>query len=215
MAELIDVFDANLIAQGSMDRLQAHRDARWHRTFHCWVVNPKALPRLLFQVRSENVANFPGTLDVSAAGHIEAGETVAQGVREVREELGIDFEESQLYPLGDRVEVADQANGQRNREYQAVYLLREARELPDYSPQVEEIAGLLWLQIDDALGLFSGSRDHALATGIMYSTADSAWVAVERNVAMRDFLPRIQHYYLTAAIMADRLVKNQFPLAIS
>ena len=215
MAEQIDIYDANLSPQGSMDRGEAHRDGRWHRTFHCWVVNGSGVPRILFQLRSDEVASFPGMLDVSAAGHIEAGESVAEGVREVREELGIDFDANQLYELGDRVEVADQTNGQRNREYQAVYLLRCDDELSRYQPQVEEIAGLVWLPITDALELFAGTREVAAIEGIKYDPKQEQWIPVQRDVSKGDFLPRIQRYYLTAAIMADRLVAGQFPLAIS
>src|SRR5690348_15694820 len=120
-----------------MERVQAHLAGEWHKTFHCWVVSSAGGGRILFQLRSPSMQNFPNMLDVSAAGHLEAGETVEQGVREVTEELGITFSPPDLAFLGYRVEVADQANGQRNREYQAVYLLRVDKELTDFAPQVE------------------------------------------------------------------------------
>jgi isopentenyldiphosphate isomerase len=215
MAEQIDIFNANLEPHGSMDRVQAHLAGEWHRTFHCWVVSAMPSPRLLFQLRSDEMVNFPGMLDVSAAGHISAGETVAEGVREVREELGVAFDETDLYPLGDRVEVADQTNGQKNREYQSVYLLRLDTDLTDYDPQVEEVAGLMWIELADALRLFSGGVSGAQMTGIKYDRVQGAWLPFEKAVTESDFLPRIQRYYLTAAIMADRLIAGQLPLAIS
>jgi isopentenyldiphosphate isomerase len=215
MAESIDIYNANLDPAGSMDRGKAHMDGRWHRTFHCWVVNPADEPRILFQVRSDAMVNFPGMLDVSAAGHILAGESLSDGVREVREELGVAFDEGMLHALGDRVEVADQANGQKNREYQSVYLLLLHEELAAYEPQVEEIAGLVWLGIGDGLRLFAGDCPDAEVRGIKYDASAKAWRDTVRTVTSSDFLPRIQRYYLTAAIMADRLVKGQFPLAIS
>jgi isopentenyldiphosphate isomerase len=88
MAELIDIFDANLAPIGTMERAQAHKEGRWHRTFHLWIMVPNTVPQLLFQLRSPHVENYPSMLDVTAAGHLEAGEEVIQGMREVEEELG-------------------------------------------------------------------------------------------------------------------------------
>lgn len=213
MSEMIDIYDANLAPLGTMERMEAHLQAKWHRTFHCWVVNGSEPARILFQVRSARMLNFPSMLDVSAAGHLEAGEAVGDGVREVREELGVDFPSSALEFLGDRVEVADQTNGQRNREYQAVYLLRLDRELEAYDPQVEEIAGLVWIDLADGLRLFSGADRTAQARGIVHE--GDGWTPCERVVSMEDFLPRVQRYYLAASVMADRMIKGEYPLAIS
>jgi isopentenyldiphosphate isomerase len=215
MAERIDIFNANLESLGSMDRLEAHLEGQWHQTFHCWVVSGEGGGKLLFQVRSAEVENFPNELDVSAAGHLEAGEIPIDGVREVSEELGIQIDNDNLYKLGYRVEVADQKNGQRNREYQLVYLYRHDAPLSSYSPQVEEVAGLLWVGIQDALALFSGEKAAVQGEGIEYDRRLCSWVPKERLLAVNDFLPRIQNYYLTAAIMGDRMLKLQFPLAIS
>lgn len=215
MPEKIDIYDADLRHLGVMDRKEAHMKGEWHQTFHCWVINGQESGAVLFQVRSPEMVNFPNMLDVSAAGHLEAGETEEQGIREVREELGIPLEMKSLYRLGYRVEVADQANGQKNREYQAVYLLRLDKPFSEYHPQVEEISGLVWLGLRDGLELFSGAREHATVSGIRWNASDSQWVPISREVTTDDFLPRIQHYYLTVHIMAERLLENRFPLAIS
>ena len=115
MAETIDIYDANLQHLGKMDRVEAHLKGHWHRTFHCWVVNGEGEGRILFQHRSAEMVNFPNMFDVSAAGHLEAGENVEQGIREVSEELGIPTSMDALHSLGYRVEVADQSNGQLNK----------------------------------------------------------------------------------------------------
>ncbi|SRR6266545_1476720 len=215
MAETIDIYDANLQHLGKMDRVEAHLKGHWHRTFHCWVVNGEGEGRILFQHRSAEMVNFPNMFDVSAAGHLEAGENVEQGVREVSEELGIPTSMGALHSLGYRVEVADQSNGQLNREYQAVYLLRLDAPLSEYRPQVEEVSGLFWLTISDGLKLFAGSSTSATMEGILYDKSSQQWEQSARVVTEKDFLPRIQKYYLTACIMGERLIENRFPLAIS
>lgn len=216
MAEFIDIFDANLRHLGKMERTEAHLKGEWHQTFHCWVVNLTVEGgAVLFQLRSSKMVNFPDLLDVSAAGHLGTGEKIEDGIREVTEELGIPVQMSQLYPLGYRIEVADQSNGQRNREFQMVYLIRLDRALTDYKPDPEELAGLFWLSIDSGLELFGGRQTSAHVSGVLFDGDSKQWVSKNRLVTVSDFLPRIQRYYLTILIMADRLREGRMPLGIS
>ena len=217
MAETIDIFNANLEPIGAMERIKAHMEAHWHKTFHCWVVSTVETPNgsLLFQLRSPEMINFPNLLDVSAAGHLEVGEAIEEGIREVSEELGFSIDLGRLYSLGYRVEVADQANGQKNREYQAVYILQSNLRLPGYRPQVEEVTGLIWLDIQDGIKLFSGKVHSVIVSGIRYDKTAAEWQSITKTITLLDFLPRIQNYYLTICIMAERLVEEKFPLSIS
>lgn len=67
---------------------EAHRDGLRHRIVFILVQDPEG--RLLLQKRSDNVAVYPGTWDVSAAGHVDEGETYdAAAQRELQEELGL------------------------------------------------------------------------------------------------------------------------------
>lgn len=216
MAEIIDIYDANLQHQGTMERVEAHMNGQWHQTFHCWVINGNVEDgAVLFQLRSAEMVSFPNMLDVSAAGHLEAGEQVENGIREVSEELGIPITINDMHSLGYRVEVADQSNGQHNREYQAVYIARVDLPLSEYKPQVEEITGLVWVNIKDGMALFTKAAKQISIQGIRYDPETEVWNPVALTVAEKDFLPRIQQYYLTICIMAERLLENRFPIAIS
>lgn len=209
MAENLDIYDANLTHIGVMERTEAHLAGQWHRAFHCWVVSADGV---LFQQRADTVRSHPGLLDVSAAGHLTAGEPVSSGAREVTEELGIEFAEEDLLFLGDRVEVADLANGYRNREFQAVHMLRCDIPLSGYRPDPAEVQALLWLPIAEGYRLFDGSADTLTLTGYTFGPE---WRPFEREVNREAFVPRIQRYYVTALIMAERLLAGQAPLAIS
>jgi len=161
------------------------------------------------------MVNFPSLFDVSAAGHLEAGESTEAGVREVIEELGLDAHDIKLVFLGYRVEVADQSNGQKNREYQAVHMGRLDTPLERYKPQREELAGLYWLPNKDGIDLFTGKQPRASVSGIEYDRAQHHWRASTQTVSIANFVPRIQNYYLTAHVMAERLLEGRFPLVIS
>jgi isopentenyldiphosphate isomerase len=212
--EKLQVFNANLKSQGFEERGKVHMEGLWHKTFHCWLLSKEAGGSILFQLRSMEKKSYPNLLDISAAGHLVDNEDVADGIREVSEELGIDIHFKDLYSLGYRVEV-DDAESAKNREYQAVYIGEVNKSLQDFTPQVAEVSGLVWLRIEDALSLFDGKRDIATVNGISYNRETQTWDRIERCVSVDDFIPRLQKYYLTIAIMADRYMKGQFPLAIS
>ena len=213
--EKVKIFNASLKEQGFEDRNKVHQEGLWHKTFHCWIVSSVNGGSLLCQLRSKEKKSYPDMLDISAAGHLIDNEEDVDGIREISEELGIEIPYSSLYSLGYRVEADDTENGQKNREYQSVYLAKTDKALCQFKPQVEEVSGLIWLKIDDALKLFDKKISSANVEGISYNKGTSSWEIVNRDITVSDFIPRIQNYYLTISIMADRLMKNQFPLSIS
>lgn len=97
MIEFITIVDHRRKKIGLKSRADVHRDGDWHETFHCWMTDRD---RLLLQLRSDTKADFPALFDITAAGHLAAGETVRDGVREIQEELGLELTLDQLTPLG-------------------------------------------------------------------------------------------------------------------
>ena len=87
--ELIDVLLPDGTPAGiRKTKDEIHRDGDWHRSVHVWITTPGGL--LLLQRRSLEKENHPGLWDISAAGHLSAGEdSIAAAVREVEEEIGL------------------------------------------------------------------------------------------------------------------------------
>ena len=94
--ELIDIFDRNWNPTGEiLEKNEAERQGKWHRAAHIWIVNPRG--ELLLQLRGPDKKLYPNMWDISAAGHVRAGESVIEGgIREMREELGINITADQL-----------------------------------------------------------------------------------------------------------------------
>ena len=68
-------------------REEIHRLGYWHETFHCWFVKKVHNEWMIyFQLRSKEKADYPLLLDITAAGHLLAGETINDGIREIDEE---------------------------------------------------------------------------------------------------------------------------------
>ncbi|KAJ4754347.1 Nudix hydrolase 3 [Rhynchospora pubera] len=68
----------------SKPRSQVHRDGDFHRAAHVWIYS-ESTRELLLQLRGDC-----GLWDISAAGHVSAGESsLPTAMRELEEELGI------------------------------------------------------------------------------------------------------------------------------
>jgi isopentenyldiphosphate isomerase len=152
--ELLDVLDAGGRRVGTKARGAVHRDGDWHRAFHLWVVDAGGV---LLQHRSEAKQAWPGYLDATAAGHLVAGEEVADGLREVREELGVTYAPAELHALG--VHRVDEQDGEgANRELQHVFAVRDDRPLDAWTGfDRAELAGLVRVAAADLPGLVAGA----------------------------------------------------------
>jgi isopentenyldiphosphate isomerase len=124
--ELLDVFDERGRRRGVKRRDEVHRDGDWHLAFHLWVVSPAGV---LLQRRARDKASWPGYLDASAAGHLLAGEAIADGLREAEEELGALYAFDALAPLGVHQVSEEQPGGIVNREHQHVFGVVDDRPL--------------------------------------------------------------------------------------
>ena len=95
--EQLKVFDENYTYLRDENRDKVHHEGLWHETFHCWLVDDQFV---YIQKRSAMKKDFPGLFDITAAGHILSTETVADGIREVEEELGIEVDLTKLHSKG-------------------------------------------------------------------------------------------------------------------
>lgn len=206
--ELFDIYDEDMNHIGIKPRNEVHRDGDWHQVFHCWVIgiDPDGLTFMVLQKRAPNKKIFPNMLDISAAGHLSAGETVADGVRELEEELGLAVTLDDLIPIGRRVS-AKKYNGLIDCEVANVFLLECNQPLAQYNYQADEISGLVKLPIDDGLRLFSGEVDQVIAeaVGLKGETV---------QVTLDDFIPSLDHYGFKAFILAKRYFDGEKHLLI-
>ncbi|MBX5468126.1 MAG: NUDIX domain-containing protein [Firmicutes bacterium] len=207
MAEWLDILDENGTPIGVKEREAVHRDGNWHRTFDCWVIDRRR-PAVLFQCRSLTKSENPGLLDTSAAGHLRAGETWRDGVRELEEELGLVVPPHALVPLGVRVKSA-RYGSRIDNEFQEVFLTGIDRNTVRLTPGPEEVAALAWIGLEEGLAFFSGRCP----------TVRAEWWEVGVRPRWRElppaaFVPAVDRYYLKVFIMAERWLAGKAELAI-
>lgn len=87
-------------------RNQAWANGDWIGTFNLWIVQDDPMPAIIYQQRSSNSSWAPDKLDVTAGGHYQADETIKGGLREVKEELGKDYQFKDLTALGRKLHVS-------------------------------------------------------------------------------------------------------------
>ncbi len=206
--ELLDVVDpATGAVLEARPRSEVHRDGLWHQVFHCLVVRPSA-GSVVLQERSPHKAAFPGKLDLSATGHLAAGETPAEGIRELHEELGVDLDPDQLVPVGTRLLADDGGEGQ-NRELVHLYFCADDRSLASYTPAPDEVSALVEVSAESLVAL---SADPELVVPALRWTPDTGSQPIElrRSALVAD----AGQYWIVLAIMAVRFLRGEHPLAI-
>ena len=144
--ELIDVLTPDGRPGGiRKSKADVHRDGDWHRAAHVWIIGARG--RILLQRRSMTKENNPGLWDVSAAGHVSAGETAMEAaVRETEEELGLRLSPSELQPAGAIAESCVLNGGTYiDREFHEIFIVRRDVDLQSLVLDPQEVAEVRWV----------------------------------------------------------------------
>ena len=145
--ELIDVLSANGQPTGiRKSKLEIHRDGDWHRAAHVWIVASDG--RVLVQRRSLRKENNPGLWDVSAAGHLSAGESAIEAaVRETGEEIGLVLSPNELNHLAAIPQSCVLNDGTYfDNEIHEIFLVRRDVDLRSLKLDTEEVAEVKWVR---------------------------------------------------------------------
>jgi isopentenyldiphosphate isomerase len=138
----------------SRPRSRVHAEGLWHRSTHVWVLS-RARRAVLLQRRAAGKDTYPSCWDVSAAGHIAAGEESAPtALRELEEELGLcDGHVDFLFTARTEATGETERHGPFcDREFQDVYLYvpdgYEDVQIEDVQLQQDEVECVRWWDIE-------------------------------------------------------------------
>ena len=213
MAEILDIFNEKMEMIGNASRDEVHKEGYWHQTFHCWILTRHdKCDYVLVQKRAADKKTEPNKMDISAAGHLMAGETKADGIREVQEELGISTDYSKMVDLGVRISASGVPGVKCNREFCHVVFLEDNTPLIDHILQESEVSALVEIPVQSGLQLFADEIDTISVNALCVE--DGNKVIKKMNISKADFIKRIDPYYLKIFIMADLYFKGSKYLAI-
>jgi len=205
--ELLDILDHAGRPTGEVaPKSEAHRLGLWHRCFHCWISgsDPEGA-YLLVQRRAAGKDTWPGYLDVTAAGHLAAGEEPLNGLREVEEELGLRVEPGRLVPLGTR-RVEQEIPGGLDRELHDVFLLLDPTPPGDLRLQAEEVASVLRVDLDAVEDLYEAGT----APAREYKGTET----VDTHISLVDFVPHDDEHLSRVAAAARRVLAGERPARV-
>ncbi|MCC8098279.1 MAG: NUDIX domain-containing protein [Eubacterium sp.] len=150
--EYLDVLNPDGTPSGIIkERSEVHSDGDLHRTSHIWITrrNPETgEPQILLQKRSKNKDSYPSCLDISSAGHIEAGhDYLESALRELNEELGIKADEDDLefaFKQRKYAEAVFYGKVFKDNQISNVYIYRKNADISDLKLQESEIESVVW-----------------------------------------------------------------------
>ena len=168
MDEIIDVFNDRYEQIGTMNKKEAHKQTgQWHRSFICLLVNIEK-KTILLQSKVKNLYDFdrPDYVDFTVGGHYQAGEAIADGIREMKEEVGLEVDFKDLIPLGIRQTAHTITDSFIEYEFQHIFLYPTTKKIEDFSLDTSEVKGLVEIDIQDGIDLLLEKRDTVFAPSV-------------------------------------------------
>lgn len=133
-------------------------------------------------------------------------ESFEDGVREVKEEIGIEVLISELIPLG--VMKYEAAHGRFiDKEFAHVFVHTYTGSLDDFSLQADEVAGIFRMRLRDFIELWTENADRFHASGFIVDR-DGHRNEVTKAVARTDFVPHPKTFYQSLVDSIRRLLEN-------
>ena len=156
-AEYIDIYDSKENLLGYCEKTKAHELGHWHKVFGCIVYNSKK-NKVYFQLKNPKHNNIHSQelLEITAGGHLMSGETLEDGVREIKEETGLTVDFKELDFVEKRKVNVKVKENYIVKEFQYFYSLDRNITLNDFKDfDKEEVASFVELNIKDAIKLLT------------------------------------------------------------
>lgn len=205
--ERLRIFNENYEPVGTASRNEVHREGLWHETFHCWfyTVDQEELT-IYFQKRSLDKKDFPGMLDISAAGHLLEDEEVLDGFREVKEELGIDVSAVDAESLGVFI-VEIHLDGFIDHEFTNVFLVKKQLNEGDFFLQEEEVEGIFPVKLTQLKEIFYGTVETVTLDGVCQSKNRQFFD--RQTFRKSDFCANAYTYYDLLIHSFEKILENE------
>ena len=159
MDEILDIVDKNGKPTGRTAlKSEAHSKGLYHNTIHLWLYTSKG--EILLQQRSHKKSIYPLLWDVSAAGHINAGETfITAALRETKEELGLELEPNHLTKIGTFLHESSYAEGKiQDNEFHQVFIAELTVPLNTLVIQDSEVEAIKLVSLEEFYNLLNNSE---------------------------------------------------------
>ena len=182
--EILDIIDEQGNPTGkTIERTIAHQQGILHRTAHVWLFRKvDDSIQILLQKRSKIKDSYPGCYDISSAGHIPAGiDFIPSALRELKEELGLTVEASELIYCGRRrIHYEEDFYGVPfiDNQVSNVYMIWKDIEASALKLQKEEVEEVIWMDFSQCL---KAVAENSIPHCIMQEELDILQRALNKN----------------------------------
>lgn len=147
MEEYFDILDETGKFTGKIEsRKICHKEGLWHKAVVVFIVNSKN--QVLLQKRSPSKRMWPNMWDVTAGGHVLAGEFGFQAIiREAQEELGIKLNKNEMTFLGSSIS-SNLKEDIINKHFNEYYIVNKDLDETKLKLQKEEVSEVNWVDKD-------------------------------------------------------------------
>jgi len=183
---------------------QAWNDEDWIGTFNLWIIQKKPLPSVIYQQRSPKSNWAPNKLDVTAGGHLESGEDVIDGLREVKEELGKKYSKNDLLYLGRKLHVSPDEKKRMRQNVVYIYMINDDSPLETYKLQEEEVYAICSCPVKELMKVHS-KKNYSFKTSGLDNKGNKLVIEVNKN----SFPYNWDNYHFKIALLADRFIKGE------
>lgn len=158
MEEYFDILDENGEFTNKVEsRSTCHKEGLWHKAVALFIINSKN--QVLLQKRSANKRMWPNLWDITAGGHVLAGEFGFQSIiREIKEEIGIDIEQNDITFIGASTS-QNIKNEIKNKHFNEYYIVNKDIDVSELVLQEEEVSDAKWFEKEDIINRINNGFD--------------------------------------------------------
>ena len=150
MEEYFDVLNERGEFTGKIEsREKCHKEGLWHKAVAIFIINSKK--QVLLQKRSGTKKLWPNMWDITAGGHVLAGEFGFETViREIKEELGVTLDKDNITFIG--ASISSNLKGDIvNNHFNEYYIVNEDIDETKLILQEEEVSDIKWVDEDEII----------------------------------------------------------------
>lgn len=182
---------------------QAVADGHWLGVSNIWIIQDKPLPAIIYQQRSPLSSWGPMLLDVTVGGYYQTGETRIDGFREIKEELGVNYDPRTIVYLGRKLFFGlDQHQAMRHSVVD-VHFVKDNRSLTQFTLQAEEVYALCLCPIDYLIKLHTQKKPFQ-APAIL-ATGQKTIISVTPDLIPYNW----DNYHFKIALLAKRFLRGE------
>ena len=185
VVEYIDIYDSKEHLLGYCEKDKAHQLGYWHKVFGCLIYNSKR-NKVFLQIKNPKHNNIhqKELLEITVGGHLMSGESIEDGIREIKEETGFNIDYKKLDFLERRKCNQTLNKNYKIKEFQYYYSLDLNINVSDFKNYDDgEVLGFVELNISDLIKLvkqktkfIKGKKDTGEKIVVRYSDLDQAYI---------------------------------------